>query len=148
MGWSYHYGHHYYKVPSNGACFGPQELDDYVGIQHFTKFLLDENRYRLGHLFREPGNRVTYKYDLQHEWLHDIELVEIIRRGDTLGPAGLSVACNRSRVLAAGALVEIKGLKSAEHYNGSVAKVHRYNIKANRWVVALKEDITKMIKIK
>ena len=84
MGWVRHYHSYKYIIPTNGACFGPKSSDAIDSMHGMRSYTLDDSKYQLAHVLREPGQRVVYIYDLGDNWFHNIELIQVVNRGDML----------------------------------------------------------------
>ena len=84
MGWERHYHTYKYIIPTNGACFGPTSSDAIDTVHAKSSYTLDDSKYQLAHVLRQPGQRLVYMYDLGDMWLHDIELLQIAEIGDEL----------------------------------------------------------------
>ena len=86
MGWTRHYHSYMFIVPTNGACFGPATSGS-VDQMHFHSkscFTLDDYKYCLAHLLREPGAKLVYLYDLGDSWYHTITLEQVVPVGGTV----------------------------------------------------------------
>ena len=70
MGWK---NYHLHAFEIEGKCFGPpgQDCDDRW---------LDESRYRLRSLTKEPGDFFTYTYDFGDHWKHRVVMEGTIGR--------------------------------------------------------------------
>ena len=84
MGWVRHYHSYKYIIPTNGACFGPERSEAIDSMHGMRSYTLDDSRYQLAHVLREPGQRLAYIYDLGDTWVHNIELLQIAQKGDFL----------------------------------------------------------------
>ena len=85
IGWVRHYHSYMFIVPTNGACFCPSDSGaiDQMHVQTRSLFGLDDSKYCLAHVLREPGAKLVYLYDLGDSWYHTITLEQVVPAGGT-----------------------------------------------------------------
>lgn len=78
MGWSNYHLHHF---EMNGKRYS--DVQGAAG----EKGVLDDNKYTLQDLLKNPGDKLTYMYDFGDDWEHDVTLEKM---GETENPSYLA----------------------------------------------------------
>jgi hypothetical protein len=85
MGWCGGQYHAYkFVLPSNGACFGPEQSSAIDMMHTASLHMLPASEYRLCQLLQNPEDRLVYVYDLGDQWKHTITLEQVVRPGATV----------------------------------------------------------------